>query len=49
MLELIQYATSGFWVFCGTVIILALMLKVAALVILGIAAIIRGNGNITIQ
>lgn len=43
MLEIIQYATSGFWVFCGSVIILALMLKVGALLILGLAAIIRGG------
>lgn len=43
MLEIIQYATSGFWVFCGTFRILALVLKIAALLILGLAAIIRGG------
>lgn len=49
MLEILQYATSGFWVFCGTMILLALLLKVAAVVILGIAAIVRGDGNINIS
>jgi hypothetical protein len=49
MLEFIQYATSGFWVFLGTVVILALVLKIVAVTILGLAAIFsKRDGKINI-
>lgn len=45
MLELLQYIFSSFWVFLGTVILLGLAGKLALVLVLGLAAIIRGGDH----
>ncbi|NDV53852.1 hypothetical protein [Salipiger sp. PrR003] len=48
MLDILQFYVSGFWVWLGLTIGLSLVVKMIALLVLGLAGVIRG-GNITIE
>jgi len=41
VLEILQFIFSSFWVFLGTVILLGIVTKLVAILVLGLAAIIR--------
>lgn len=51
MLEFFQYATSGFWVFVGVFLLLALIGKLIVALSLGLVAIMasRGHADINIE
>lgn len=44
MLDVLQFIFSSFWVFLGTLILASLAVKGIAVVIVGLAAVVRGSG-----